>query len=254
MEILGNSELEALNQELNDPEQLKSYKEPYDAYKPLLLPRILGTFLVTCGNIVYGKAPSYLKFRAVEVIARVPYHSWEHAAFTLLTLFYADEVRAMRLAKITKYARIAQDNETMHVIVVSQLAEAHEHVGFIRHTLIPMLFAFFYFTSSYILYLIRPRWSLELNYLFESHAFEQYDQFITEHENELKNKPILSDFLTWYGRNPINQYDFFRSVRNDEIIHRNQSIHDIDLEQDVRKSRISTAIIILILLAILMII
>ncbi len=233
-EIAGSAQLEALNEELNNPEQLAAYKAPFDNYRPLLLPRILGGFLVGCGNLVYGNAPSYLKFRAVEVIARVPYHSWEHAAFTLLTYFYADEAKATELSYASRYARVAQDNETMHVIVVSQLAQAETKSGFIRHTLIPMLFASFYFTASYILYLIRPRWSYELNYLFESHAFEQYQKFLDKNAEDLKSKPILSDFLSRYGRYPISQYEFFESVRNDELIHRNQSIRDIDMEQDAK--------------------
>lgn len=226
--IAGNKELELLNEQLNNPEVLREYKTPLDGYKPSLLPRILGTILVTCGNVVYGEAPSYLKFRAVEIIARVPYHSWSSAAYTLLTMFYADENKAIALSKSERYFRIAEDNETMHVIVVSQLADKEYKAGVIRHTIIPMLFAFFYFAMSYFMFLVKPRWSFELNYLFESHAFEQYDRFLKSHEKELKNKPILSTFLSHYGRFPISQYDFFLSVRNDEIIHRNQSIHEIN--------------------------
>lgn len=237
IESLGNTALEELNQALCDDHALREYKLPYDSYKPALFPRILGTFLVVCGNLVYGKKPSYLKFRAVEVIARVPYHSWEHAAFTLLTFFYTDEKRALKLSRTSRYVRTAQENETMHVIVISQLAATHERAGFVRHTCIPLGFAFFYFAASYVLYLIRPRWSYELNYLFESHAFSQYDAFLKDRTEELKKAPILSDFLTQYGRNPISQYDFFTSVRNDEIIHRNESIHNIDLVDDARRTR-----------------
>lgn len=233
----GDRELESLNQQLNDPEQLKAYKEPYDDYRPGLLPRILGKFLVVCGNIVYGREPSYLKFRAVEIIARVPYHSWSSAAFTLLTLFFSNEQKALRLTKVSHYAKFASDNETMHVVVISQLAEKEEKVGLIRHTVIPMLFAFFYFWVSYFLYLIRPRLSYELNYLFESHAFEQYDRFLETRGEELRKKSVQSDFLSWYGRDFINQYDFFRSIRNDEIVHRNQSIHEIDEAADEKRVR-----------------
>lgn len=223
----GNEELESLNKALNDPEILRSYKEPFDSYKPSLIPRMLGGFLVWCGNEVYGDEPSYLKFRAVEVIARVPYYSWTSAAYTLMTFFYTNQEKAMELSRNTKYARLAEDNETMHVIVVSQLAKHERKAGFIRHTFIPMIFAFFYFWSSYFLYLIKPRYSYELNYLFESHAFEQYDLFLETHEEELRKKAIVNDFLDWYGRYPRSQYEFFLSVRNDEIIHRNTSIEHI---------------------------
>lgn len=223
----GNEELEALNKTLNDPEELRAYKEPYDSYRPALLPRLLGRFLVFAGNLVYGKEPSYMKFRAVEVIARVPYHSWSSAAYTMLTMFYTNEHKAKRLSEVAKYARLAQDNETMHVVVISQLAAHEERAGMFRHTLIPMLFAFFYFWWSYVLYLVNPRYSYELNYMFEGHAFEQYDRFLETCGEELKKKPIASEFLEWYGRHPRSQYEFFLSVRNDEIIHRNTSIREI---------------------------
>ncbi|OGG72812.1 hypothetical protein A3A38_00670 [Candidatus Kaiserbacteria bacterium RIFCSPLOWO2_01_FULL_53_17] len=224
----GDTDLEALNEALNDPQALADYKKPFDEYRPAAVPRALGKFLVVCGNLVYGHEPSYLKFRAVEVIARVPYQSWSSAVYTLLTFFYSDEKKAMALSNASKYARIAQDNETMHVVVISQLAKGEERAGFIRHTLIPMLFAFFFFWASYILYLVNPRYSYELNYMFENHAFEQYSLFLEKRGEELKKKPIMSEFLTWYGRHPRSQYEFFLSIRNDEIIHRNTSLKEID--------------------------
>jgi len=225
----GDPELEDLNKALNDPELLENYKRPYDNYQVSIVPKILGNILVWFGNIVYGKRPSYLKFRAVEVIARVPYQSWSSAAYTLLTLFYKNQKKAMALANVTKYARLAQDNETMHVVVISHLAQKHARAGFIRYTCIPLVFAFFYFWSSYLLYLLNRRYSYELNYLFESHAFSQYSEFLITHEEELKDRAMVSDFLEWYGRYPRSEYEFFQSVRNDEIIHRNTSIKEIEI-------------------------
>src|ERR1035437_6022272 len=128
----GDEELEALNKELNDPAELEAYKKPYDNYHPSLLPQLLGRFFVLCGTIVYGK-PSYLKFRSVEIIARAPYHSWSSAAYTLLTIFYSDERKAMRLSNIARYAQISQDTETMHLVVISYLARSEEKAGFILH-------------------------------------------------------------------------------------------------------------------------
>ena len=225
--VRGNEELEKLNKELNDPARLRAYEAVYDGYRPALVPRILGGFLVGCGNLFYGREPSYLKFRAVEVIARVPYHSWSSAAYTLLTVFYKNEARALKLAGITKFARLSQDNETMHVVVISHLAAAEERPRFLLHTAVPMCFAFFYFWLSYALYLLNPRYSYELNFLFEKHAFEQYSRFLEVSGEKLKHKKIESGFLRWYGRHPANQYEFFRSVRNDELIHRNSSISAI---------------------------
>jgi hypothetical protein len=224
-------ESEKLVASLNDESLREAYKRPYDGYRAAFLPRLLGGLLIFCGNAVYGHGPSYLKFRAVEVIARVPYHSWAAAAFTLLTLFYGDERRALRLTTIGRFARFAADNETMHVVVVSSLAREHERAGFLRHTLIPVAFAFGYFWASYWLYFLNPRWSLELNYLFESHAFDQYSRFLADCGDELRKRPIESEFLVWYGRHPRSQYEFFESVRNDELVHRNRSIHEIEMHR-----------------------
>lgn len=225
-----NKEFEDLVESLNDEAKLSDYKAIYDDYKVGVLPAVLGWLLVTCGNLVYGKDPSYKKFRAVEVIARVPYQSWASAAYTLLTMFYTDESKALELSSTTRFARKANDNETMHVVVISHIVQTeHKKISWIIHTLIPMCFAFFYFWASYFLFLINKRWSYELNYLFESHAFAQYSTFLHKYGDRLKDKPIQSDFLAWYGRTPANQYEFFRSVRNDEIIHRNKSIEEIDM-------------------------
>jgi ubiquinol oxidase len=227
MAMSGFNEQEALNETLNDSAALAEYRAAYDGYRVRWFPRVAGSGLVFMGNLFYGKKPSYLKFRAIEIVARVPYHSWESAVYTLLTLFFTDEMKAMRLAKTTRFSRHAQDNETMHVVVISKLARAEEGGGFIRCTLIPMLFAFIYFWLLYWLYFISRRQSLELNYVFENHAFEQYDEFLRLYEDELRKKSVESEFLAWYGRNPRNQYEFFQSVRNDELIHRNTSITEI---------------------------
>jgi hypothetical protein len=220
-------DFENLNRELNDPTMREEYARPHEHYRPGFVPRLFGWFLVTMGNLVYGEKPSYLKFRAVEVIARVPYHSWSSAAFTLLTAFYMDEARAMKLSKFSSFARLAKDNETMHVVVISCLAAREGKAGVFLHTLVPFLFAFFYFWAAYVMYLVSPRSALELNYLFEHHAFDQYGRFLKLYEKELKEKTVNSDYLLWYGRDPKNQYEFFESVRNDELIHRNTSLHEI---------------------------
>lgn len=219
---------EALVHELRDDTVRAEYAKTYDNYTPMLIPRILGWLLVTAGNIVYGKRPSYGKFKAVEVIARIPYQSWEVAAYTLLTGFYGDEERAIKLAKTSSFSRQAQDNETMHVVVITQLCTRLRTVGFFRHTLIPLLFAFFYFCAIYILYMFSRRAALELNYLFESHAYDQYSTFLHLHEARLKSTPIVSEFLAFYGRECRSEYEFFESVRSDELIHRNRSIREFE--------------------------
>jgi ubiquinol oxidase len=225
----GRLEYEALVKSLNDDAVRDEYESKYSDYKTSLLPTMLGHVLVYLGNLFYGKSPSYIKFRAVEVIARVPYQSWSSAAYTLLTLFYTNENKAIELSNLTKFARHANDNETMHVVVISKIvSEEHKHMSHLMHSTVPMLFSFFYFWMSYLLSLINKKWSYELNYLFESHAYEQYSLFVKRYGERLKEKKINSDFLDWYGRDSKNQYELFISIRNDELLHRNQSIEEIE--------------------------
>lgn len=222
-------EHERLVKELMDPVLRAEYARPYDRYHVGVVPLLLGSLLVASGNLVYGKRPGYAKFKAIEVIARIPYQSWESAAYTLLSALYGDERYAVRLVRLTAFSRFAQDNETMHVVVNSHITQKHQCEGFFRHTLIPVLFAFFYFWVVYALYLISHRAALELNYLFESHAYKQYSEFLETNEAYLKQQPLMSEFLQFYGREVRNEYEFFETVRNDELIHRNRSIREMDI-------------------------
>jgi len=221
-------EHEELNKALNDQNLRDEYASAYDDYRPGLVARMLGAGFVGLGNLVYGRDPGYAKFRALEVIARIPYQSWEVASYTMLTYFYTDEQRAIELIKTGNFSRMAQDNETMHVVVISQIVKRLNCAGFFRHTLIPLVFAFVYFWLIYFIYLFSRKASLELNYVFENHAYEQYQQFLEDHQARLKITPLHSSFLDFYGRHIMREYDFFESVRNDELIHRNRSIRELE--------------------------
>jgi ubiquinol oxidase len=218
---------EALVAQLIDPELRSSYAAPIDTYRPSLIARLLGGLLVGSGTLMYGRKPSYGKFKAIEVIARIPYQSWEVASYTLLTGFYANERRAIELTKRGAFSRQAQDNETMHVVVLSSICKRLRCTGFIRHTLVPLFFAFFYFWTIYFLYMISRRTALELNFVFENHAYRQYDEFLKLHEERLRYTPILSDFLELYGRHVRTEYELFESIRNDELIHRNRTVREL---------------------------
>ncbi len=218
-----NNKHEKLILKIKKENGLKKYKEEYDNFKPSFIPKILGEFLVFVGNTVYGSKPSYAKLKAVEIIARIPYQSWESVSYMLQTFFYSNEKKAIELAKVSDFAKLAQDNETMHVVVISQILQKHGRENFIIHKLIPLIFSFFYFVVSWILFIVKPRYSLELNYMFEDHAFSQYTEFINRYKDKLKEKPIESEYLKFYGRKVENEYELFISIKDDEVVHRNES-------------------------------
>lgn len=228
MESLCHHSHEELVKTLEDKETLEAYQKTGDDYHIHVLPRWIGMSMVFLGNLVYGKEPGYGKFKALEVIARIPYQSWEVASYMFLTFFYQNEKKAIQLSQTSRFSRAAQDNETMHVIVISKLAKKYKEDSLVRHTAIPLIFSFFYFAASFVLYLISPRYSFQLNYVFEHHAFLQYQKFKEKHETTLRQKSISSDFLAHYGRFPKSEYEFFSSVIADELIHRNESCKEAE--------------------------
>ncbi len=128
---------------------------------------------------------------------------------------------------MSAFSRLAQDNETLHVVVISQIVRRMKCEDFLRHTLVPLLFSFFYFWTIYLLYILSPRASLELNYLFESHAYAQYSEFLEQEKERLMHTPLQSDFLEFYGRNVRTEYEFFELVRKRRA-HPSQSLHTRD--------------------------
>jgi hypothetical protein len=131
------------------------------------------------------------------------------------------------LAGISRFSRIAQDNETMHVVVISELMRQHGDSRLMRTTLMPMIGSFVYFYFSFILYFLNRRYSFELNYAFENHAYKQYQRFLDENEAMLRAAPVKCAFLDFYGRTVANEYELFELIRNDELLHRNASIEKI---------------------------
>ena len=224
---MTSEEHENLLQQFKDKKELIKYKEAYDGMKTSFVPRLLAKILFGMVDVIYGKKPSIKKFKVIEVVARVPYQTWEFANYLFTTNFYMNEEKAIRFASRSDFGKFAQDNETMHVVVISQIAKKECKQFWLLHTLLPIILAYIYFLISTLLYFISSRYSYELNYLFENHAYNQYDWFIKDHTQKLKEKRLQSKFLSFYGRAIDNQLDFFESVKNDEIIHRNRSAVEI---------------------------
>lgn len=222
---------EELCRALLETEVFEKYRANEESLSVGLIAKILGLFLVTMGNLVYGNKPSYAKFKALEIVARIPYQSWEVATYILLSFFYADEEKAIKLSKVSFYSRVAQDNETMHVVLMALLAKKYNQGNFLVHSFLPVVFSFFYFWGIFILYTFHRKSAFELNYLFESHAFEQYQYFIDQEGERLQRASLQSTFLSFYGRSVKNEYELFISIRNDELIHRNQSARESALIQ-----------------------
>jgi len=226
--MLSNKHEELLKTFKNYKE-LENYKKKYDYYQTGIFPKIIAKTLFGTVDLIYGKNPTIQKFKVIEVVARVPYQTWEFVNYLWTTNFYTNENKAIKYAKRSDFGKFAQDNETMHVVVISQICKSEKLGNFLGHTLLPIILAYIYFLISTILYMFSSKSSYELNYLFENHAYNQYDLLIKKDKNKLEKKKIHSKFLKFYGRECKNQLEFFESVKNDEIIHRNTSIEEMNI-------------------------
>lgn len=210
--------------ELQDDTKRQKAWDDYKDVEVSPIARFVSDLIINTATVIYGKKPSYKKFRAIEVIARIPYQSWEVFSYCAQTVFFTNERKALRLAEVSEFSRLAEDNETMHVVVISQLMKKHEKGSLLRDHLAPVLLSFFYWWASFILYGIKKKWSFDINYLFESHAYNEYQKFIDEKKDSLSGIYVESDFLKLYGREVKDELEFFELVRNDELLHRNSSI------------------------------
>ncbi len=91
----------------------------------------------------------------------------------------------------------------------------------IRGRLLPQAIAFLYYQVSWLLYVLRPRWSYVLNADFEHHALHTYLDFVDDHP-ELRETPWISEFRDDYA--PwANLAELFTSIALDERSHRDES-------------------------------
>ncbi len=174
-------------------------------------------------DLFYGRKRTLSKFKVLEVIARVPYQAWQQVAFVAITHKYEEPSFARRIFDVASEARHAQDNEQWHLLI---LAEMIRERGFredlLRYRFLPQVIAFFYYHVSWLLYVIRPGLSYQLNAEFEDHAEHEYMEFVREHP-ELEEAPFGSAFEADYGSFD-SQADLFRRIALDEREHKEESL------------------------------
>lgn len=174
-------------------------------------------------DIFYGRKMTLSKFKVLEVIARVPYQSWEHVAYIAMTHTYAVPNFARRVFDFIKEARLQQDNEQWHLLILEEMVQKKGiKENFFFYRVVPQLIAFFYYHVSWLLYVMKPAWSYALNADFEDHAEHEYMSFVKD-SPFLKTEPFESDFSEDYGHFK-SQADLFRQIGLDERHHKDESL------------------------------
>ena len=199
--------------------------------KTLATPRRRYGFLASClffaMDLFYGRKRTLSKFKVLEVIARVPYQSWEHVAYIAMTHTYGEPGFARRIFDFIQESRHQQDNEQWHLLILEEMVQKKGiREGFFMHRIVPQFMAFFYYHVSWLLYVIKPSHSYALNADFEDHAEHEYMGFVLENPS-FETEKFDSDFKADYG-DYGHLADLFRRIGLDERLHKEESLARIE--------------------------
>jgi ubiquinol oxidase len=174
-------------------------------------------------DVVYRRERSLEKFEVLEIVARVPYQSWEVVSYIAITQMYPDKAFAEEMFDRIKLARAAQDNEQYHLLILEDLLHQRGHEApWIMRRLLPQLIAMPYYYVTWLMTALRPRWAFVLNADFEDHAEHEYMEFVAEHP-EFDTTPVQSMFFAQYG-DFATLGDLLRNIGLDERHHKQDSL------------------------------
>lgn len=205
---------------LGRPELVRAQRETLDA--PRRRYSLIARLLFRTMDLLYGRRRTLAKFQVLEVVARIPYQIWENAAYRMLTRKHRDGGLARRIQERIVENREQQDNEEWHLLITSELVHAGGvKLGRFRYRFLPWLMAVGYYHTSWLLFVLRPKWSYRLNADFEDQAEHEYAEFVAEHP-EFETTRHESAFATEYGAFDT-MADLLRQIGHDERMHKQES-------------------------------
>lgn len=200
--------------------QAKTLDTPRRRYGPAA--RLLFVTL----DAIYGKKRTLSKFKVLELVARVPYQAWEQAAYIAITHVHERTRMARRIHDRVVETRGQQDNEQWHLLILDELiGKSGVTESRVKYFWIPQGIAVVYYQVSWLLFVIRPKWSYQLNADFEDHAEHEYAYLVREHP-EWERMPFESQFTADYGTYD-SLADVFRQIGHDERVHKLKSEQDM---------------------------
>jgi ubiquinol oxidase len=184
-----------------------------------LLSRLLFGFI----DLVYGRRGSVLKFHALELMARVPYQTWERVAYRSAGRLSSRTGLARSIQHRIVQSRAQQDNEQWHLFVLDEILRAQgTALRPIRDRVLPRVLAGIYHPFTWLVFVLRPEFSYRLNAYFEDHAEHEYMQHVTSHP-ELDAAYFASELNEVFGH-VTNIGDVLRQIGHDERSHKDESL------------------------------
>ena len=155
---------------------------------------------------VTGGPRDFARFYVLETVARVPY-------FAYLSVMHLRETFGERSADLsdrmrTHYAEA--DNELHHLLIMESLGGNSSAVD----RTIAQTMAFGYYWYVVAVYSVSEQAAYHLSELIEDHAYETYDNYLTEHKEMLQKMPVPAIAQKYYIDDNPFLFDLFCTVKN----------------------------------------
>lgn len=173
-------------------------------------------------DLFTGNKTTLPKVKLIEILASIPYRSWETRQYKRMTQHYQNRTLVQESSEIMMWAREAQDTEYWHLLVVNEKM----NVDGIKDPWylvppVPLLMVGFYAAIMNVMAMISIRRAFLFNAEFEDHAEHVYAQFVEDHP-EWEQQPVKNDLMKGH-LNLSSWADVFRRIGLDERDHMNMS-------------------------------
>ena len=172
--------------------------------------------LVTGWEITLGKT------KLIEILAGIPYRSWEIRQYGRMTRKYKDSNFVDKSGKIMEWSREAQDNEYWHLRVINEkIKEDGIKDPWYLFPLVPFILVSLYSLMTRLMAFLNIRRAFLFNAEFEDHAEHVYAKFVLDNP-QWEDQPVNSDLVKQYA-DVKTWADVFRRIGLDERDHLNHS-------------------------------
>lgn len=197
-------------------EQQASLKRPRYRYS------LAARFFFLSMDLVTGGKTTLPKTKLIEMLASIPYRSWEIRQYARMTRGYKNQKLVSGARRIMDWGREAQDNEYWHLVVINEkMKEDGIKDPWCLFAPIPFCMILFYVVFTRFMALFRIQRAFLFNAEFEDHAEHVYAKFVEEHP-EWDKQPVDNKKVKEYG-DFANWGDVFRRIGLDERDHMNNS-------------------------------
>jgi hypothetical protein len=173
-------------------------------------------------DLLTGSRTTLAKAKLIEMLASIPYRSWEIRQYARMTRLYRNSREIERAKEIMEWSRSAQDNEYWHLLVINEkMKEDGKRDPWYLFPPIPWLMIASYVLLTRTMALVNIKRAFLFNAEFEDHAEHVYATFVKDNP-EWKNQPVENELVSRYGTFST-WADVFRRIGLDERDHMNDS-------------------------------